>query len=227
MGSYGAQELTDQRDFRASLCSPECWYWGRKLSFSLGKYLLLLSENALRSVLCILKTCSSSNGDLGQWVTNFPWSAICWPQLLQGRNRVKLCFPEARERLWENSTVSQLIISFQSYAADVICLSLIASISLQFSFFNPSFTWVFYSLGLLYRKTLIECLLMLWPLCLHPAFSAALTPSTHCKVCKTSVRLPRKASHYHFCNTPQTYESNRMNDLFFFILAAPFNLQES
>ena len=89
------------------------------------------------------------------------------------------CFPEAREPLWGNSTVSQLVgISFQYYAADVICLYFISSVYLPAVFlFYPSFTWVFCSLGLLYRKTLIECLLMLWPLCLHPAFSAALIPS--------------------------------------------------
>lgn len=54
-----------------------------------------------------------------------------------------------------------------------------------------------YFLGLLYRKTLIECLLMLWPLCLHLAFSVALTLLTHYKVYKISVRLQRKASHIH------------------------------
>lgn len=55
-----------------------------------------------------------------------------------------------------------------------------------------------YFLGLLYRKTLIECLLMLWPLCLHLAFSVALTLLIHYKVYKISVRLPRKTSHIQF-----------------------------
>ena len=104
----------------------------------------------------------------------------------------------------------QLIgISFQYYAVDVIdLLSLISSAYLPAIFlFHPSSTCFFCFLGLLYRKTLIECLLMLWPLYLHPAFSAALTPSTHYKVCRTSVRLPRKASHHHLCKTPGTSES--------------------
>ena len=53
MGSYGAQELTDQRDFRGSLVLLSVDI-GEESYLSLWVNLLLLSENALRSVLCIL-----------------------------------------------------------------------------------------------------------------------------------------------------------------------------
>lgn len=89
--------------------------------------------------------------------------------------------------------MSQLVEDISFNAMQLMSFAFLSSLLFPCSFpFLSQFHLGFCSLGLLCRKTLIECLLMLWPLCLHPAFSAALIPSTHCKVCRTSVRLPRR-----------------------------------
>lgn len=117
--------------------------------------------------------------------------------MLQGRDRVKGCFPEAKEQPWE-SLQGPPTTHVNEYAS-VQCGFCLLSFSYLFHLpLPPSFLTLFHlgsfcSLGLLCKKTLIGCRLMLWPLCLLPAFSAALTPLTHCKACRTSVRLPRKA----------------------------------
>lgn len=128
-----------------------------------------------------------------------------------------MCFQRQKNSIGESLQylLSTGLSILQYCAVNVILLlSLIFSACLPTIYsFYPCFTWDIFcccSLGLLCRKTLIECLLMLWPSCLHPAFSAALTPLTHYKACRTSVRLPRKASHHHLCKTPGTSESVKL-----------------
>jgi hypothetical protein len=170
-------------------------------------------KNVLKLLPCILQTCSSIDISLRQWIqiSLGVLSAGLWPGLCEGHNEstssrgngvatVLLC------TVVYSVSLKLMKILFQDYVADTMLCSFSYLFCLLFSLFIPLLLVfvLFCYLGLLYRKTLIECLLMLWPLCLHPAFYAALTPLTHCKVYRISVRLQRKAIYHHLCRTSGT-----------------------